>query len=423
MDWEKNNKKYRTNFKIGLFVLCALQGSVAYAGSLKNILKYSLTYDPILLEARADQEAATNRVEQAKSQHWPTVRLTGDSTLGQYHKSASDRTKSGLVPGIEVAMNVYSFGAIDAQINQNKATEEYYQYKFDESREELAYTISDLYLTALNAKESIKVLNNSLARHTSILDGLGVIVENDRGRESEYVQAESRKIRVVQNINDQQTILDSALSTLSKYTNRPIRAEDVSDPFSKISEKTLKQRFTTKGDESPGFLAQQAELKSKAFEIDVEKAKRYPSINLVGKATPDDRTIGLNMVWDVFNRNTGYTIREKRNIKVAAERRLERVKRDTDETARLALIKMKRNAIQLKTLEKQQVATAKVIDFYILQFSIARKSLLDVLNAENELSSVELAYTNTKNEWNRAVLSYLRSQGTVSLWAGVAAPK
>ncbi|ECD4289131.1 TolC family protein, partial [Salmonella enterica subsp. enterica serovar Potsdam] len=54
--------------------------------------------------------------------------------------------------------------------------------------------------------------------------------------------------------------------------------------------------------------------------------------------------------------------------------------------------------------------------FYQLQFNIARRSLLDVLNAEKELSDIQLLYVTTSYDLRNAMLDYMYSQGTISSW-------
>ncbi len=392
----------------------------ANAESLKDILRYSLVRDPVLLEAQADTEGAYNRVEQSRSLHYPKVRLTGDSRLAERHKNKSNYDNSAITPGLEVSLNLYAFGAIDAEIAKNRFGQQYYQHKYEESREELGYTIGDLYLTAYDAKQGIRLLKKSLKRHQRILDNIGIIVGNDAGRRSEYVQAKARKILVNQQINDTQRLLDSSLSSLSKYTGKSISANSLQNPFTGLTQKVLKNRYTlSEEDRSPTFLAQQAELDSKIKDIEAEKAKQKPSIDLVGYATPKDQQIGLRFSWDVFNRSTNYTVKEKSSLKMAAESRLQRVIRDIEESSRLALLDMKRSEVQLKTLASQAKATSKVVDFYKLQFSVARRSLIEVLNAEKELTDVELAQLAAKTQWNRAALKYLRSQGKIAEWVGL----
>ncbi len=249
---------------------------------------------------------------------------------------------------------------------------------------------------------------------------MSVIVSNDPGRRSEYVQAKARQILVIQQINDTQRLLDSSLSRLSKYTGKSVSEKSLQNPFQGLNRSLLKKKYTlTEKQKNPTFLAQQAELDSKAKDVEAERAKQLPSIDLVGYATPDDQQVGLRFSWDVFNRATKYTVKEKDSLQAAAKSRLQRVIRDIEESARLATIEMKRSEVQLKTLKSQARETRKVVDFYKLQFSIARRSLIEVLNAEKELTDVELAQSSTQTQWNRAALNYLRSQGKIADWVGL----
>lgn len=133
-------------------------------------------------------------------------------------------------------------------------------------------------------------------------------------------------------------------------------------------------------------------------------------------------TGGLQVSWDVLNRASSYATREKVSEVSASYEKLEQISRDIDDMARLAQINISESRVQLKTLQSQINASAKVVDFYKLQFDIARRTLLDVLNAERELSTVELAYVNTQNTLRNALLDYLYSQGTLSTWSDLKKP-
>ena len=144
-----------------------------------------------------------------------------------------------------------------------------------------------------------------------------------------------------------------------------------------------------------------------------------PKVNLVGFATQDDRYVGVEVNWDILNRGNNYGIHEKASEMSAAHQRLDRISRDIEETSQLAQINIRESRIQLKTLKAQIASSAKVVNFYKLQFDIARRSLLDVLNAERELSEVELSLTGTEYALRLATLDYLYSQGALSAWGNV----
>ncbi|MDP0232598.1 hypothetical protein Q7306_06955 [Glaesserella parasuis] len=88
-------------------------------------------------------------------------------------------------------------------------------------------------------KEAISVMEKSLFRHQQILQDLDIIMENDEGRESEFVQAETRMLMAQQEINNYRQKLLATLNTLSKYTRTKVVEEQLSDPFLQLKEEQL----------------------------------------------------------------------------------------------------------------------------------------------------------------------------------------
>ncbi|WP_301098743.1 TolC family protein [Otariodibacter sp.] len=405
---------------LSCLLLSLILSNIANGTTLKNILKHSLTSAPEIKEASANIDASHNRTEQAKSQHWPVVSLTGSQSLLQHHRNRADYTNKSFQPGIEGQINLYAFGAMEADVDRTKKEEEFYQYQYATTQEDLGYEIAKLYLEALNMKEAITVSQKSLKRHQEILKNIDVILANDEGRESEYVQAEARLIMVQQDINNYRKRLANALTTLSKYTGIKVSESDLNNPFSNLSDNQLFSQYSAKDKLStPMYKAQQADLDAKKLAMDAEDKKQLPRINLVASATREDRQVGLKVSWDILNRANSYSVREKISDVSASRERLARISRDIDDRANLAKINITESRTQLNTLKSQINASAKVVDFYKLQFEIARRSLLDVLNAERELSSVELAYATTQHSLRSAILDYLYSQGSISNWSGV----
>lgn len=390
------------------------------AQTLQNILQNSLTTAPEIKEAKADIESSHHRTKQAESQHWPILSLTGSKSIAQYHKDKSDYTDKSFIPGVEGQVNIYSFGAMEADVNRSKKEEEFYLYQYGSTQEDLAYKIAKYYLEALSMKEAIIVARKSLKRHEEILQDLDSILSNDEGRESEYVQANARLIMVEKEINNYRKRLSNALNSLSKYTKVYVTATELTNPFNNLTDKTLFSKYTL-SDKSlnPNYQTQKAELDSKKLAVLAEDKKRLPKINLVASATKEDRQVGIKVSWDIFNAPSGYSVREKASQASASYERLERISRDIEERAKLAKINIEENRAQLKTLKAQMKESLKVTNFYKLQFEIARKTLLDVLNSERELSDVELAYVTTENDLRLAILDYLYSQGAISNWSGI----
>lgn len=76
--------------------------------------------------------------------------------------------------------------------------------------------------------------------------------------------------------------------------------------------------------------------------------------------------------------------------------------RDVRQTLAIAYNDTKRLAEQLRFLDQHQLAMEKVRDAYRKQFDIGQRTLLDLLDTENELFQARRAYANAENDLNVA---------------------
>ena len=304
-------------------------------------------HDPIVMEARAELTSAQSRIEQASSAHWPVVTATGSKLLSQSHRYSYDYDTEDILPGIRGEVNIFASGAIEADVRRSESEAEYYHYKMEETKEETIHSFVSLYLDALREKQSIAVLEQSLSRHNAILNDLNTISIHDTGRESELVQAEARRLMVRQQINSRSRVLKTTLGKLSTWTKNPVTEADLENPFSRMTEAKLLTDFTQapqKG--NPSWLASQADVESKKAALKAQELARYPRVDLTGSVTRDDQQIGVNLSWDLFNRNASYGVTEKAAQIVAATGRLDSVARMIDETGRLSLITVRHGNAQ-----------------------------------------------------------------------------
>ncbi|EMQ8034915.1 TolC family protein, partial [Escherichia coli] len=149
--------------------------------------------------------------------------------------------------------------------------------------EETIRSFVSLYLDALREKQSIEVLEQSLSRHNAILNDLNTISIHDTGRESEFVQAEARRLMVRQQINTRTRVLKTTLGKLSTWTTNPVTEADLENPFSRMTESRLLTDFTqTPQKGNPSWLASQADVESKKAALKAQELARYPRVDLTG---------------------------------------------------------------------------------------------------------------------------------------------
>ena len=420
---QKSSKKLLAS--LGRFVSVALLPvmllSPAYALDLQEILKKSLVEDPSLREAKANEGSAHNAMKATQGGHYPVISLTGTQVLAQKHKFESNKLSDGPTPGVRGTLNLYAWGGIEASVRRDKGKERYFHHKYYETQEELGSTIGKLYLTALRARDALEITQIDHNRHSKMLGDLNIIVKYDGGRRSELVQARSRQLQVETNIVQLRRTMEVALSRLAKYTDRTIRAEELTDPFSRVSAIDIVNRFKSPDKAvHPTYMAQMAEKESARAMVDVSKAARMPALNLEGTANRDNKELYLSMSWNVLDQAARYSVKQNAEALIAAESKLDQILREVAERARTAEVDMAQSERQIEVTSEHIASQKEVIKAYELQFKIARRTLIDVLDSYSELSNIELANITARNDFRDAALEYLVAQSQVAQWAGVA---
>lgn len=408
-----------TSFHIFPFAAVCAAAAVqpVYAASLQSVVHTALQNDPAMLEARANIEAAATDVKIAQAGHYPVVTLTGTQTLAQRHRYEGNR-RSGFNPGVQASLNLYSWGGVEARVRQNRHKETYQRYKADETGEDVGRDAGTLYLSALRAKELIETAQNNLKRHENIIKDLEIITRYDKGRMSELHQAQARSLRVEAYIAEQMRTLELSLSRLGKYTGTRIAPQQLYNPFDKDTPDSLIKTYRQQDlGKLPSFRAQAAERESVLAEGDVRKSARYPSINLIASATRDNKEVYVNLSWDAYNPAAYYEVQKNAQTLVAAEAKMDQILRDTTERARSSEVDMRQSLKRESIAERQISAQKKVVKAYELQFKIARRTLIDVLDAYSDLSNIELTAVSAQNDFRDAAWDYLSSQGAVTRWA------
>ncbi|MFC0309455.1 TolC family protein [Gallibacterium trehalosifermentans] len=400
-----------------IFYLTSINNAFANKTTLKQILDNAFATDPELLEAKTNTMVARNQTEQAISGHYPTLSVFGRQSLDEYSRNSDTSNKHQFTPGVSASVNIYSFGAVEKKIAHSVANEDALRHKYNESKENLTYRITELYLNALRHKDSIAAQSRGLVRLQSIIQEIGAIADNDEGRRSEFVQAQARLFAVEQQMNATERELQDTLSQLQRYSGTKVSRNSLSNPFQTMTRALLETSYSQAENLHPSYQTANANIKTAQADLEAEKASHYPKLDLVGQVTKDDRQVYLNVSWDMFNRSNSYSVQEKAQLLNAEKNRLDKTVLDLQEKTRTALINLDEYHKQLKTLSNQVNSLNEVTKYYKLQFSIAKRSLLDLLNAENELLNAELSRVSTEYQFRHTYLDYLYSQGMTYHWA------
>ena len=120
-----------------------------------------------------------------------------------------------------------------------------------------------------------------------------------------------------------------------------------------------------------------------------------------------DVSAEIVMNWSLYDGGaTQARVRQQTNLMNQAADLRDKACRDVRQTAQIAYNDTRKLNEQIVLLERNTLAIGKARDAYRQQFDIGQRSLLDLLNAENEVYTARRAYANV--EYDRA-LAYVRT--------------
>jgi adhesin transport system outer membrane protein len=142
-----------------------------------------------------------------------------------------------------------------------------------------------------------------------------------------------------------------------------------------------------------------AQLRESAFQPRVEARVRTDTGRNLDSIRDrrSNATAEVVLNWNLYNGGADQArVRQQVNIVSQAADLRDKTCRDTRQVAAIAYNDTRKLAEQLQLLDRNTLSIEKARDAYRQQFDIGQRSLLDLLNAENELYTAKRAYANAE---------------------------
>ncbi|MFL6663879.1 MAG: TolC family outer membrane protein [Rhizobacter sp.] len=157
-----------------------------------------------------------------------------------------------------------------------------------------------------------------------------------------------------------------------------------------------------------------AQTRESAFQPRLEaRVRSAAGSNLDGvRDQRRDSTAELVLNWNLYNGGADQArVRQQLNLVNQAADLRDRACRDTRQTIAIAYNDIRKLEEQLALLDRNTLAIEKARDAYRQQFDIGQRSLLDLLNAENEVYTAKRAYANAEYD---LVTAYARTHAAMN---------
>jgi adhesin transport system outer membrane protein len=300
--------------------------------------------------------------------------------------------------------------------------------------ESLALRAVDVYLEVLKRRELVSLAKNNMQTHQRINDQIGLRSERGVGSTADLDQSQAREALAANNLYTEQVNLADAEANFFSAIGRMPDQLALPGTIKGEMPADLVQARQTVMDNNPFLKSAQADVNAAEKQYAVAKSPFYPRFDIELATNADDNTQGEkghNNSWRaavVMNYNLFNGLRDKARLQSSAHQINQSMDirnnalRILNENLSLAWNAMENARLQTPKARDYADYTRRVREAYQQQFGIGQRTLLDLLDSENELFTANRRYTEVRYTEEFAMYRVIAAMGELLRKQNVVVP-
>lgn len=411
--------------------VCLVTGFMSFqkvqAQALEILVQVALDSNPKLMTARATARATKFEVIQAQAAWSPRLELIVDP--GRSFGFSGDSSAQAGDIGLRGSQLLYDGGRSDAEIDRQKARLNASEHRIIASADQIASQIADLYLEALKQSKLASAASENVSAHEDLVKRVQDIAAVDRGRGSDFIQSQARLEQARLSFQQRQSAYQEAIAQVASLVNRPlVRVSPVRDPaaFAPTSEAAAGELLKT----HPAVLAANADAAAASHAAKIAAGWNKPRVDLQTKLQRDNtfQSGHYGRVADVrlVSNWTGYDGGGAKAAASAASEQAQAALSASDSIQRDLSLEVTRNLQAIATRSSRAATWANLLtqlssvkDGYWEQFKIGRRSILDLLNVQNEIFQAASSAESDRTEISQSQYRLLGATAQLNTFLGL----
>jgi outer membrane protein, adhesin transport system len=400
---------------IASLIALGFAGAPAYSQTLKDAVEQSLKSNPDVLADANHRLSTDEAVKVARGGYYPKV----DLNLGagrEWSDNATTRAlgQNGLTlsrgeASLTLRQMLFDGFAVQSEVERNQARVESAAYKLAGTSEQVALRAIEAYLEVLRNRELVTLTKENLGIHERTSDQIKVRSDSGLGRKADLEQIRSRFALAKSNVTSAEANLRDAEVNFLRVVGLKPGNLDKQDEFGRAAlPKSLDEAVQMAFNNHPTLKSAKADVEATGAQYRAAKSANSPRVELeLGmsknrsldgvEGANDDRYAMVRLHYTLFNggsdnaraRETSHLMNEAREV-------MNRTQRQVEQSTRLSWNAMDSSQERLPSLKEYAEFSAATRDAYNKQFSIGQRTLLDMLDAENESYTAATNYVNGK---------------------------
>lgn len=381
-------------------VAMAVMAPAAYGQSLKDAVEQTLQTSPdILMDARYRQ-STDEAVKNARGGYLPKVDLllgTGREWSKNSSTAPGDLSLTRREGTLTLTQMLFDGFGVSSEVERNRARVESAANKVAGTSEQVGLQAVEAYLEILRQHELVELTKQNLTVHERTYDQIKIRSESGIGRKADLEQISARLALAKANLTAAETNLRDAQTNFLRVVGaNPVNLSKPDAPDHGVLPKTLEETVQLAFDNNPTLKSAMADVEAAEAQNKAAKSLLYPRFdlelgagqnkNLDGvRGENDERYAMLRMRYNLFRGGSDTArVNETAHLSSQAREIMHRTQRQLEQSTRLSWNAMVSARERLPLLKQHADSSAATRDAYTKQFGIGQRTLLDLLDSENE---------------------------------------
>lgn len=409
--------------------------AVISAQSLQDSLVEVIETNPLIQERLHNYQATQTGITQSQSDYYPKL----DLNLGGGYEQTKRKDGSGntTLPSAtnDGKFSVYQNSLVLTQ-NLFRGLNTYYSveeqklqtfsaaYSYVETTNTVAYQLTSAYIDYVKNKELIATAQENVKINKQILEKVQKLYDSGLTTLSEVKRIQSSLALAESNLVVQQnTLLDSSYK-LQNILGKELSVDDLEKPKLNYAMPTTKEdALAVAMKNNPSLLVSSFNIKQLTASKKAAQSAYYPVIDLVVTQNMNKNLSAVEGTQDQFQAmayfkyNIFRGFADKSTVELQTKRTLQevdrqnKIKREIIQNLNLAWASQEKLQEQLKYLKDYKTYAEETLRLNVKEYALGRRSLLDLLSAQNDFIRSKAQIITTKYNLLSAQYRILNTMG------------
>lgn len=419
--------KKPTHLALALLANCAVGLAAAQTPTtLKDAVERAILQNPEVKLRFHNLEAAKQDLKAGQGAWFPRIDLEAASGNNDIKTPAmgSSQNYSNSRTSIQLRQTIFDGFATLHETRRLSYGQQTAYFELLSASNQTGLEAARAYIDVVRFRELVSLAADNYTTHQEVHDRISQKVAAGVGRRVDLEQAAGRMALAESNwLTEVSNLHDVSARYQRLVGDTPAEALTPLEPLTAFM--PTGQSFLSEATRrNPDFLAAVATVRAYRADSKVRRASLYPTLELRARQSYEtnqngvtgdynNSTVEMVLSYNLYRGGTDSSRVKQFAAKLDSAYDLrDKACRDTWQTGQIAFNDSLRLVAQLKLLSQHELSTSKARQAYQQQFDIGQRSLLDLLDTENELYQARRSLVNGEHDLKLAEVRVLTTSGT-----------